>query len=235
MESRNDHRVLLSDLAIICTEKQFRELCLTDSSLLEKEYVYMSVMQYRGELCGGIKSGELPPNSVAIVPNKSSAGFLAFLLTSFPCQFFLFDGKINIKGKTRISKKVISKLVVFKVDEKIESVYAVAEDIKEQAYKLYESDRENLVYHHFYGLVADLCNILAMELYTNPLFEIKGISIYKYWEELVQKYQETDNTDILFDGLVQNDSMLRNQILKVHMFADNIEDIIKDQTDGMED
>ena len=74
-----------------------------------------------------------------------------------------------------------------------------------------------------------------MELYTNPLFEIKGISIYKYWEELVQKYQESDNTDILFDGLVQNDSMLRNQILKVHMFADNIEDIIKDQTDGMED
>lgn len=60
----------ITDMAIVCTEKQFADLCATDHDLLSKEYVRLDVKQVRGELCGGVATGGLRPGSVAEGWNK---------------------------------------------------------------------------------------------------------------------------------------------------------------------
>lgn len=226
---------LLPEFALICTEKQFADLCASDRTYLEKEYVYVSTTQIRGELCGGMITGELPSNSIAIVPKSCSAGYLAFLLTSLPCQFLLFDRKINVKAKAKITRKAVSKLVAFEIDESQEHAYSVAESMKEEVYRLYNEKRDDLNRQHLYFLIYDLCNVLALEMFAHPMFEEMGIFILQNWMILVEEFEKSENAEVLFDGLVKSDSPLRNQIMKVHMLEDNFEKYIKEHTDGLED
>lgn len=226
---------LLTEFATICTEKQFANLCATDSSYLDKEYVYLSTIQIRGELCGGVITGILPSNSIAIIPQKCSAAYLAFLLTSFPCQYLLFEGKINTKDKVKVTKKSISKLIAFEVDKSTEKAYELAETVKAQTFQVYLENKSDLNYHHLYYIVADLCNILALELYTNPMFEEMGISILENWKSLIVEYEKTGNVQILFDGLIKSNSSLRNQIMKFHIFENNFDKHIKNKANGLED
>lgn len=225
---------LLPEFALICTEKQFADLCASDSAYQETEYVYLSATQVRGELCGGVIQGELPSNSIAIVPQGCSAGYLAFLLTSLPCQFQLFDRKINVKAKVKITKKAVSKLVAFEIEESQEHAYCLAESMKEEVYRLYDEKRDDLKYQHLYFLINDLCNILALELFAHPLFEEMGIFILENWKALVEEFDKSEDPQVLFDGLIKSDSPLRNQIMKVHMLEDNFEKYIKNHTDGLE-
>ena len=90
-------------------------------------------------------------------------------------------------------------------------------------------------YHHLYYIVADLCNILALELYTNPMFEEMGISILENWKSLIVEYEKTGNVQILFDGLIKSNSSLRNQIMKFHIFENNFDKHIKNKANGLED
>lgn len=226
---------LLTEFATVCTEKQFADLCASDGAYLETEYVYLSTTQIRGDLCGGVITGELPNNSIAIVPQSCSAGYLAFLLTSFPCQYLLFDRKINVKSKTKITRKTVSKLVAFEIDESQEHAYCVAESMKEEVYRLYDVKRDDLKCQHLYFLIYDLCNILALEMFAHPLFEEMGIFILENWKVLVEKFEKLEDAEVLFDGLIKSDSTLRNQIMKVHMLEDNFERYIKNHTDGLED
>lgn len=226
---------LLPEFAWICTEKQFADLCAADEGYLETEYVYLSCTQVRGELCGGIITGKLPSNSIAIVPQGCTAGYLAFLLTSLPCQYMLFDGKINLKAKSKITRKTVSKLVAYEIDKQQEHAYRIAEKLKEEVYQLYAEKRDDLKYQHLYFLISDLCNILALELYAHPLFEEMDIFIVEKWKVLVDEFEKSDDMQVLLDGLVKSDSPLRNQIMKVHMLEDNFEKYIKNQTDGLED
>lgn len=227
-------RKLLTELAIICTEKQFANLCATDTSYLEKEYVYLLSTQVRGELCGGVITGALPSNSIAIIPKNCSATYLTFLLTTFPCQYILFEEKINVKAKVKITKKSVSKLVVFKVDEASEDAYGLAEELKAEMFLLYLKNKEDLKYHHLYNIVADLCNILALELYTYPMFKNMDIFILENWKSLIMEYERLNDIQVLYDGLIKSDSTLRNQIMKIHFFESKFDKHIKEQIDGLE-
>lgn len=226
---------LLPEFALICTEKQFADLCASDRTCLETEYVFLSTTQLRGELCGGVITGELPSNSIAIIPQSCSAGYLAFLLTSLPCQFQLFDRKINVKAKAKITRKMVSKLVAFEIEESQEHAYGVAESMKEEVYRLYDEKRDDLKRQHLYFLIYDLCNILALEMFAHPMFEEMGIFILENWKVLVEEFGKSEDAQVLFDGLIKSDSPLRNQIMKVHMLEDNFEKYIKNHTDGLED
>ena len=105
----------ITQMATVCTEKQYEGMCKEDPTILNKEYVYLSVTQVRNELCGGVIRGALPKDSIAIIPQDSSAGYLSFILNSLPAQYTLFDGKFNSKIKTRISRKSISSLIIYDV------------------------------------------------------------------------------------------------------------------------
>lgn len=50
---------IITDVATVCTEKQFADLCAKDASMLEKEYVRLDVKQVRGDVCGEVTRGEL--------------------------------------------------------------------------------------------------------------------------------------------------------------------------------
>lgn len=96
---------LITQMALVCTEKQFENISKEDATLLNSKYVYLSTTQERTELRGGVITGALPKNSIAIIPQDCSAGYLSFLLNSMPAQYMLFEGKYNSKNKTKITRK----------------------------------------------------------------------------------------------------------------------------------
>lgn len=217
----------ITDMAIVCTEKQFADLCATDHDLLSKEYVRLDVKQVRGELCGGVATGGLRPGSVAVVATKCSAHYLAFLLCSLPGQLFLFGQKFNVLAKTVINKKIVSTFTVFEVEKESERAYATAEVLKETAYAQYLENKEDLNYERLYRLIADLCDMLALELYAHPLFEEKGIFILENWKAvLVQKEDENFILKALM-ALSDSKSPLRNEIMKAHILVHDVKDYIK--------
>lgn len=104
----------ITEMALVCTEKQFADLCAADASMLNKEYVRLNAKQVRGELCGGVSKGKLQPDSVAVVPLRCSAHYLSFLLCSLPGQLYLFGQKLNVLAQTTINKKIVSTLNVLR-------------------------------------------------------------------------------------------------------------------------
>lgn len=214
-------------MATVCTEKQYEDMCKEDPTLFNNEYVYLSVTQVRNELCGGVIKGALPKDSIAIIPQDCSAGYLSFLLNSMPAQYMLFDGKFNSKNKTKISRKLVSSLLIYDVEQSSQDAYGLADSIREISYKKYVDDRENVGFHRFYYMMADLCNMLALELYAHPMFEEKGIYILESWKEAADEALEANNPSLIFDALLKSDKRLRNELMKAHMLIDDITKYIK--------
>lgn len=218
----------ITDMAIVCTEKQFADLCARNEDMLTKEYVRLDLKQVRGELCGVVTTGKLKSGSVAVVAIKCSAHYLAFLLCSLPGQLFLFGQKFNVLAKTVINKKIVSTFAVFEVEKESERAYATAEVLKETAYSQYIYNKDDLNYERLYRLIADLCDMLALELYAHPLFEEKGIFILEKWKAvLVQQEQDEKIIIKALIALSDSKSPLRNEIMKAHILVHDVNDYIK--------
>lgn len=217
----------ITQMAIVCTSKQFETMCKEDPTLLNKEYAYLSATQVRNELCGGVIKGVLPDDSVAIIPQDCSAGYLSFLLNSMPVQYVLFNGKFNSKNKTKISRKLVSSIIIYDVEQSSQDAYELADNIREITYQKYVKDRENVGFHRLYYMMADLCNMLALELYAHPMFEEKGIYILDSWKDAAKDASEVNNPNLLFDALLKSDKRLRNELMKAHMLIDDITKYIK--------
>lgn len=217
----------ITEMALVCTEKQFADLYATDPSLQDKEYVRLDVNQIRGVLCGGVQKGPLQPGSVAVVPNTCSAHYLSFLLCSLPGQLFLFGQKFNVLAKAIINKKIVSSLSVFEVAKESEDAYASADLLRESFYMQYLKDQTNLGSEHVYRLVADLCDMLALELYAHPLFEEKGIYILENWKAVLVKREDGCEMCSAIKALADSNSPLRNEIMKAHILVHDVKDYIK--------
>lgn len=224
----------ITQMAEICTEKQFEELSKEDSTLLIKEYVYLSSTLERNELCGGVIKGAIPKDSVAIIPLDCSAGYLSFLLNSLPAQYTLFGGKFNSKIKTRISRKSVSSLIIYDVVYDYQNAYGMADSIRRITYDQFQKNRDDASYHRLYYLLADLCNMLALELYAHPMFEEKGIYILESWMEAIKESTEQNNPTLLFEALIKSDKKLRNELMKAHMLIDDLSEYLKSKTNGVE-
>ena len=218
---------LITDLATVCTEKQFADLCAEDASMLEKEYVRLDVKQVRGKVCGEVTKGELKPGSVVVIPQKCPAHYLAFLLCSLPGQLFLFGQKLNVKAQTTINRKIVSTIAVFEVEKESERAYVTAEVLKESAYVQYLEHKEDLNYERLYRLIADLCDMLALELYAHPLFEEKGIFILEKWKVELPEPGDADSILKTLMALSNANSPLRNEIMKAHILVHDVKDYIK--------
>ena len=217
----------ITDMATVCTEKQYADLCAEDASMLEKEYVRLDVKQVRGEICGEVTKGELKPGSVVVIPHKCPAHYLAFLLCSLPGQLYLFGQKLNVKAQTAINRKIVSTITVFDVEKDSEQAYVTAEVLKESAYNQYLEHRDDLNYERLYRMISDLCDMLALELYAHPLFEEKGIFILEKWKTAL--VENTDGNYILTAllALSNANSPLRNEIMKAHILVHDVKDYIK--------
>ena len=217
----------ITERAVVCTEKQFADLYAADPSMQTKEYVRLDVNQIRGELCGGVAKGPLQPGSVAVVSKTCPAYYLAFLLCSLPGQLFLFGQKFNVLAKAVINKKIVSTLSVFEVEEESEKAYVTAEVLKESAYAQYLEKKDDLNYERLYRLVADLCDMLALELYAHPLFEEKGIFILENWKKVLSEQTDTSSVVNALLALSDTNSPLRNEIMKAHILVHDVRDYIK--------
>lgn len=225
----------ITQMAEVYTEKQFEEMCKEDPTLLNKEYVYLSSTQVRNELNGGVIKGVLPKWCLAIVPVDCYAGYLSFLLNSLPAQYMLFGGLFNMKSKVKINRKQVSSLIIYDVNLDSQNGYALADSIRKITYEQYDKNREDAAYHHLYYLLADLCNMLALELYAHPLFEEKGIHILECWKEVAKEASEKENYNLVFDSLMKSDRKLRNELMKAHVLIDDVSKYVKSNTNGLED
>lgn len=217
----------ITEMASVYTEKQFADACASDTGMLDKEYVRLDVKQVRGELCGGVEKGALRTGSVAVVPRECSAYYLAFLLCTLPGQLFLFGKKLNVLAKVTINKKIVSTLAVFEVETSSEKAYVAAEVLKESAYQQYMENREDLNYERLYRLVADLCDMLALELYAYPLFEQKGIYIFESWKRVLDENFDKQNLLKVLMVLSDSNSPLRNEIMKAHIMIHDVSEYLK--------
>lgn len=217
----------ITEMAVVCTEKQFADLYASDSSLQDKEYLRLDVNQIRGELCGGVTKGPLQLGSVAVIPKSCPAHYLAFLLCSLPGQLFLFGKKLNVKAKATINRKIVSTLTVFEVEKESERAYVTAEVLKESAYAQYLEHKEDLNYERLYRLIAELCDMLALELYAHPLFEEKGIFILENWKKELPESGEANSILKTLMALSDSNSPLRNEIMKAHILVHDVNDYIK--------
>ena len=225
---------LITQMALVCTEKQFENMSKEDATLLINKYVYLSTTQERNELRGGVITGALPKDSVAIIPQDCSAGYLSFLLNSLPAQYMLFEGKYNSKSKTKITRKLVSSLVIYDVEPSSQDAYELADSIREITFEKYNTNREDISFHRLYYLLLDLCNMLALELYAHPMFEEKGIFILESWKEAVKEASDNNNPNLMFDALIKSDKRLRNELMKAHMLINDITQYLNSKTDGVE-
>ena len=217
-------RRTITEMAVVCTEKQFADLYAATPSMQDVEYVRLDVNQIRGELCGGVTKGLLQQGSVAVIPKACSAYYLAFLLCSLPGQLYLFGQKFNVLAKAVINKKIVSTFTVFEVEKESERAYAMAELLKEDAYAQYTENKEDLNYERLYRLAADLCDMLALELYAHPLFEEKGIFILENWKKVLSEQMDANNLLKALMALSDTNSPLRNEIMKAHILVHNVKD-----------
>ena len=147
----------------------------------------------------------------------------------------LFNEKLNVKAKMKITRKSVALLAVYEVEKEAEEAYGIAESLREQMYSIYQENRDDLKCQHLYFLLSDLCNMLALELFAHPMFEMMGIFIIANWKKLVGEYKESKELRILFDGLIMSNSPLRNMIMKVHMSENVFETYLKKHANGLED
>lgn len=217
----------ITEMAIVCTEKQFAKLYASDASFETKEYVRLDIKQVRGELCGGVTVGPLQPGSIAVIPKSCSAHYLALLLCSLPGQLFLFEKKFNVLAKRNINKKIVCTLTAFDVEETSEIAYSTAEFLKESAYNQYLENNKESNYELLYRLIVDLCDLLALELYAHPLFEKRGIYILENWKIELEKKKDGNTILIPMMSLLDKNSTLRNEIMKAHILIHDVNEYIK--------
>ncbi len=225
---------LITQMALVCTEKQFENISKEDATLLNSKYVYLSTTQERTELRGGVITGALPKNSIAIIPQDCSAGYLSFLLNSMPAQYMLFEGKYNSRNKTKITRKLVSSLVIYDVELSSQDAYEQADSIRELTFKKFNTNREDISFHRLYYLLLDLCDMLALELYAHPMFEDKGIFILESWKEAIKEASDNSNPNLMFDALIKSNKRLRNELMKAHMLINDISQYLNSKTDGVE-
>lgn len=226
---------LITQMAEVCTEKQFEEMCKEDPSLLNKEYVFLDSTQVRYEIRGGVITGVLPKGCIAIIPQDCQAGYLAFLLNSMPVQYILFGGMYNMKSKVKINKKLVSTLKIFDVEDNSQSAYALANQMRSATFVAYAEKKEEESWHRLYFLLSDLCNMLALELFAHPMFEEKGIFILENWKEAIKDYDNNNHdAGLIFDALTKSDKKLRNELMKAHVLIEDISKLVNTNIDGVE-
>ena len=239
MESFYSHKTKLSDIAAVYTENQFRKLCENDKSYLEIQYVTVPAEITRGEKVIRIHKGELPQNCSAIVTSKVKPLYLAYYLNSTACQFMLFDGDFNRKNKVKVNRKKLVGIPIACTRPEWEEYYCFAEVSRIQMDKSVarvktESDKE--IQSLLTSSMEDLCDALAVEIFTHPFLFSKGVEILRHWMMVVDEFMKTKNARVIVEGILDRDSLLRNQLMKLHMVANNIEITLKNElSDGMED
>ncbi len=218
---------VITEMAAIYTERQFAKLMESDPGMCNRKYVRLESVQVRGKLCGEVVDGPLSNDSIAVIPDKCSAFYLAFLLCSLPGQFYLFGKKLNVLAESRITRKAVSSLTVYDVEKSSERAYAVSEVLREKSYSDHLKDPNDLNKERLYFLISDLCDMLALELYAHPLFEEKEIFILENWKKaLSQNLNEMTLVNALM-ALSDSNSKLRNEIMKAHILVYDVSAYLK--------
>lgn len=218
----------LVSVTTIYTEKQYAKFILDNPDKGSLSYIQVVDNLKRGEKCAFEINGKLPSKSIAVLPNEKDVeiGYVLFLLNSYPVQYELFDRKMNVLTHVLLNKKKLSSLTIPVVEKKKQWYYNIARLFKDKAEELIKDPSKDIHMAELsYGLFANLCDSLAIELYFDDYLYENGVEIFKYWKENVDKYLDTDNTDKFFRSLFDQSSELRNQLMKLRMIpADQVKD-----------
>lgn len=220
MELVMNNRKPLSEVATILTENQFWKLADKDPHILEGSLVAVSPILERGGRCAEDWTGGLPEGYAAVLPGELSALFIAFLLNTLPCQVELFEGKFNVMPRVKVNKKKISSLLVPVLPEEEQRIYGLAESLYDGARDLQKENPGEDRYSYMVRVMENLCNSLAIDLFAHQFFVDKGINLYEHWKEVVTASDEENDVKRVMDALVDKDSPLRNDIMKMQIVFD---------------
>lgn len=133
---------------------------------------------------------------------------------------------MNVLTHVLLNKKRLSALTIPVVEKKEQRYYNIARIFKDNAEELLKDPSNDIhTAELYYGLFANLCDSLAIELYFDEYLYENGVEIFKYWKENVDKYLDTDNMEKFFRSLFDQSSELRNQLMKLRMIpADQVKD-----------
>lgn len=214
---------LLSSVAKIYTENQYKKLAIVKPELVETSYIRIANILKRGEDCAFEIKGSLPLDSIALFPLNVEIGYLLFILNTSPTQFNMFDGKMNVLTHIRLNKKKISSLKIPVVDEREQRYFVIARNLKEEARKMMtKSTKDSHMAEISYGVFANLCDSLAIELYFKDYLEEEGVEIFKYWKKTVDENLNIGDFDAFFRSLLEQTSELRNQLMKLRMIPQKL-------------
>lgn len=221
-------KLLLVSVAEIYTEKQFVKFIFENPDKGSLPYIQVTDNLKRGEKCAFETNDILTSRGIAVLPNEKDVeiGYVLFILNSYPAQYELFDHKMNVLNHVLLNKKKLSSLTIPVIEKKEQRYYNIARIFKDNAEELLKDPSKDIHMAELsYGLFANLCDSLAIELYFDDYLYENGVEIFKYWKENVDKYLDTDNTDKFFRSLFDQSSELRNQLMKLRMIpADQVKD-----------
>jgi molybdopterin/thiamine biosynthesis adenylyltransferase len=113
-------------------------------------------------------------------------------------------------------------------EDKLQVYYEVAERLRQSVYTLFKKpDLDQDKVEVMISMFDNLCNALAIELYLHPILEDLDIHIFQYWKEVIDTIKDQNNTDLLIKELTSQDSPLRNQMMKLYMYATQISNKVK--------
>ena len=221
MELNVTNKSFLADVTSIYTENQFTKMMKNNSGIKAKEVVAVLPVISRGERCAEICTADKAVNKIVIVSEVLDHNYICFLLNTLPCQVELFKGKFNSIKEVKINKKRLGLLKIPVIDLKIQELLGLAEKVYSILSEKANSDINNSDIKYLRYVVANFCNCLAFDLFTYPLLKSKGINLIEHWAEVIDKSENTKESEVIINALIKNDSAIRNDILKTQLFIDN--------------
>lgn len=216
----------LGEIGKVLTNKQYEEYLLDSHNVIKP--IYVSSIVERENLYATIENKTIDGKNYVILTEKILPYYLTFLLNSLFCKTVLFDGKINSLRKVKINKKIISDLELVIVEEQLQLYYEIAERLRQSVFTLFDDSNLNSEkVEVMISIFDNLCNALALELYLNPILEELDIHIFQNWKDVVDTITDQNSAELLIKELTNRNSPLRNQMMKLYMYATQISSKIK--------
>lgn len=214
-------RKKIDEIGKVLTNKQYDDYLLGSHSIIKP--VYVSSNLERDKLCATIGNETGEEKYYVILTENMLPYYLVFLLNSLSCKTALFEGKINTSRQIKINKKKLKELDLIITEDKSQIYYEVAERLRQSVYTLLKDPNLDLdKVEVMISMFDNLCNALAFELYLHPILEELDIHIFQYWKEVIDTIKDQNNADLLIKELTRQDSPLRNQMMKLYMYATQI-------------
>lgn len=155
--------------------------------------------------------------------NTTLIGYLAFMLNDPLMLKRIFGQSIFRNKKYKVTKAMISSLLIPLVDDSIAAYYSLIELYFQNSYFKESKDDIDLLQ---LDIFASIRLALSFELHQGHILKQFNISIFENWKNLVDETGRDFNE--MFNALLQPDNALINSVRRFQILLGTLERNIKD-------